>query len=110
MSSTTSSIQWQVPPNPSAPGTPAWTYDEIMRHIEPDLLTSALPSIDAYYAGESAIERHARFSSYQRAFAAFDAACRMLTERQRGELAPARRAAAEDAFGLDDVLASPVAP
>lgn len=100
-------MQWQAPPNASVAGTPEWAYDELMRHIEPDLLTNALPLLDAYYAGETTIERHARFSSYQRAFAAFDAACRMLSDRQRGALAPSRRHAAERAFGLDEVLSSP---
>ncbi len=60
------------PPNPSQPGTSQWLYDEIMRHIEPDLVTTMLPRHIDMYAKESQKERVARMKAYDEAFAVFD--------------------------------------
>jgi hypothetical protein len=63
-----------TPPNPSAPGTPEWVYDEIMRHIEPDLLTAEIAGHPQKYRDETAEQRVARMAHYDKAFAAYDAA------------------------------------
>ena len=62
-----------VPPqNPSKPGTPEWLYDEIMRNIEPDLLTTALSTHDERYNDETKEQRAARLHAYDQAFMIFD--------------------------------------
>lgn len=60
------------PPNPSAPGTPEWTYNEIMREIEPDLMTNVLPAHEKMYAAETSENRLERMKAYDKAFALFD--------------------------------------
>lgn len=104
MTAQTQQFQWPVPPNPAQPGTPEWEYNEIMRFIEPDLMTSALPHLAEYYASETPAERHARFSAYQRAFIAFDDACRALESNVQQAITPLRTVA-EELLGADDLLA-----
>ena len=99
--------RWPLPLNPSAPQTVEWMYNEIMRHIEPDLLTNVLPQLSEYYAGESAIERHARFSSYQRAFRAFDAACAAIDARHQDALTGMRQSAVDILSQFDDAANLP---
>lgn len=62
----------QAPQNPSQQGTPEWLYDEIMRHIEPDLLTTVIPTHIEKYKNETAEERKERMTAYDKAFAIFD--------------------------------------
>lgn len=67
-----------APQNPSAPGTAEWMYNEIMREIEPDLLTTELPKHLEKYARETQAQREERMKAYEQAFAIFDtvaAAC-----------------------------------
>lgn len=60
------------PKNPSTPGTSEWFYDEIMRHIEPDLLTTVIPTHAEKYNDETQEERVERMKAYDAAFAIFD--------------------------------------
>lgn len=53
------------------PLSAAWLYDELMQHIEPDLLSSNVSSLDAVHAGESAEERAERLNRYVVAFRIF---------------------------------------
>ena len=62
------------PKNPSQPGTPEWVYNEIMRHIEPDLLTTVIPQHPTMYGSESQQERIGRLKAYEQAFGIFDKA------------------------------------
>lgn len=66
--------------DPTAWFTPEWLYDEIMRCIEPDLVSSSLPMLDAKYAGEDPAEREFRLGKYQEAFALFDIALEKFEE------------------------------
>ena len=62
-----------IPPvNPSSPGTSEWFYDEIMRHIEPDLMTNVLPTHAEKYKNETQEQRVERMQSYDKAFTIFD--------------------------------------
>ena len=60
------------PDNPSKPGTSEWFYDEIMRHIEPDLLTNVIPMHAEKYKQETQEQRVARMKAYDAAFTIFD--------------------------------------
>ncbi len=63
-----------IPPaNPSTPGTSQWIYNEIMRNIEPDLMTTNLPTHTKKYKDETQEQRLARMKLYDEAFAVFDA-------------------------------------
>lgn len=54
--------------------TPVWLYDEIMQHIEPDLLSKNLPFLDDKYKGETEAEHADRMASYDTSFEIFDRA------------------------------------
>lgn len=62
------------PLNPSARYSPEWIYNEIMRFIEPELMTDSLPHLAEKYAGETPAENARRMALYDKAFACFDAA------------------------------------
>ncbi len=47
-------------------------YDMLMMDIEPDLMTDALPLLDAKYANETADEKKARKERYKVAYKKFD--------------------------------------
>lgn len=49
-----------------------WLYQEIMRHIEPDLTLQRFPQLDKIYAGESKTNRTKRMKWYDSAFALYD--------------------------------------
>lgn len=85
-------------------------YNEIMRHIEPDLLTTVLPQLARYYANEMPAERHARFSSYARAFRAFDLACTAIDKQYHPELRQMRTAATDVVSASGDVDLPPLSP
>lgn len=61
-----------APKNPSSPGTSDWLYNEIMRQIEPDLLSTAVGGLAAKYAGETAEQRQHRHDKYEQAYRTFD--------------------------------------
>ncbi len=64
-----------VPPANTYPiHSPEWVYDEIMRHIEPELMLAELPLLENRYAGESEAQKTRRLAGYERAFQVFDAA------------------------------------
>lgn len=52
--------------------TPQWLYDEIMRSIEPELVTDMLPTLDTIYAAETSEEHDVRMERYRLAYAAYD--------------------------------------
>jgi hypothetical protein len=54
--------------------TAEWIYDAIMQHIDEDLVTSALPTLQNKYQGESDAERSARQERYKHSFTVFDSA------------------------------------
>ncbi len=62
----------EPPENPSTPGTSEWFYDEIMRHIEPDLVTNVIPTHAEKYKDETQEERVERMKAYDAAFTIFD--------------------------------------
>ncbi len=90
----------QVPKNPSPERTPEWLYNEIMRHVLPDLMTDHLPLLELKYAGESEMEKASRRSAYEEAFRVFDAVAKDITlpivEAGRGVLRTLRAAHARD--------------
>lgn len=85
-----------APPNPSKEGTPEWFYDEIMRFIEPDLLTNVIPTHAEKYAKQSKEECVARLTSYEHAFAVFDKASVSVAEEFHAEMKNIRDAAREE--------------
>lgn len=61
-----------APKNPSAPGSSDWVYNEIMRFIEPDLISTSIPTLARKYANETESQRRWRHDKYRRAYALFD--------------------------------------
>lgn len=53
--------------------TPLWLYDEIMRHIEPDLCSHQIPFLTEKYKNETPKEKLFRMRAYEMAFSLFDA-------------------------------------
>jgi len=84
------------PPNPSKEGTPEWFYDEIMRFIEPDLLTTVIPLHAEKYAKQSKEECLARLQAYDRAFEIFDKASQDVAKEYRAGMEKVREEAKED--------------
>lgn len=62
-----------LPTNPWPVAAPHWLYDEIMRHIEPDLMIERIPLLDKKYAAETADQHQARMEHYDQAFRRYDA-------------------------------------
>ena len=60
------------PPNPSLSESAEWFYNEIMRHIEPDLLSTVILTHAEKYKSETQEQREARIKSYDNAFIVFD--------------------------------------
>jgi len=83
-------------PNPSKEGTPEWFYDEIMRFIEPDLLTTVIPLHAEKYAKQSKEECLARLQAYDRAFEIFDKASQDVAKEYRAGMEKVREEAKED--------------
>src|SRR5688572_23986759 len=52
--------------------TPIEWYDELMKHIEPDLVSTQLPLLDQKYNGETAEQRADRLAHYKIAFMVFN--------------------------------------
>ena len=84
------------PPNPSQPGTPEWFYNEIMRHVEPDLLTTAIPQHAAYYANETKEQRIKRMDAYDKAFAIYDKVAAQAEDKFTADLHALRDKAHQD--------------
>ncbi len=61
-----------APKNPSVPGSSDWVYNEIMRFIEPDLISTSIPTLARKYPSESASQRQGRYDKYKKAYALFD--------------------------------------
>lgn len=80
-------------PNPSKEGTPEWFYDEIMRHIEPDLLTNVIPTHAEKYSKQSPEECAARLRAYGRAFEVFDKASADVAGEYRAGIVKIRESA-----------------
>ncbi len=85
------------PPNPSTPNTEEWLYNEIMRHVEPDLMLNHLPLLDEKYANETPVEHLQRMKNYEDAYRIFDKAKAEITaelEKMGGQVqAESRRTA-----------------
>lgn len=63
-------------------------YDSVMAHIEPDLLSANIDTIDEKYADESDVDRAAREEGYQNAF---DECVRVLSLMKEGLVDQAHR-------------------
>lgn len=61
-----------IPKNPWPRTAACWLYDEIMRHINPDLMIERVPLLEKKYLGEAPMEHEARMHEYQRAFDLYD--------------------------------------
>lgn len=72
--------QQAAPPNPSDVQSQEWLYDEIMRYIEPELMTNRKDKLAEMIAGETAGEREARKARYEQAFGIFDAVYKDVAE------------------------------
>jgi hypothetical protein len=68
-----------------------WLYDALMRHIDADLVSSALPLLFKKHVGESSVEREARMERYERSFALFDAAFAGFQSRLAGSVRSYRK-------------------
>lgn len=79
-----------VPPNPSDRRDPEWFYNEIMRHVQPDLMSDHLAFLEMKYAGETSYERASRMSAYELAFSAYDRFANEVTAAFSGDAARAR--------------------
>jgi RPA family protein len=76
---------YEAPPNPSAPGTPQWHYDEVMRWIEPDLLSTVVPLHPEKYRLETAQQTADRMAHYDKAFAIFDQVTQKLQDEDHAQ-------------------------
>lgn len=72
-----------APENQSKPETPEWHYDEVMRWIEPDLMSHMLKTHAERYKNETREQTIARMEQYDRAFAIFDKVVAELAEEDR---------------------------
>lgn len=72
-----------APKNMAKPGTNEWRYDEVMRWIEPDLMSTVLPTHPEKYKDETREETVARMTHYDQAFAIFDSVVKELSEEDR---------------------------
>ncbi len=61
-----------VPQNPWPRTAACWLYDEIMRHVNPDLMLGRIPLLEKKYRDEAEEEHAARLREYERAFALYD--------------------------------------
>jgi hypothetical protein len=87
-----------APGNPSLPGTAQWLYDEIMRNIEPDLITTRIIHLDEIYADETESEGKSRMQAYEKAFEIFDAAAMNFEKKFHAELGTFRKNAHKTAM------------
>jgi hypothetical protein len=62
-----SSEQDQLDPIPAV-----WLYNELMKHIEPDLTVERIVRLDELYAGETEVGRIDRLKQYAIAFQIFE--------------------------------------
>lgn len=90
-----------VPPNLAKLNTPQWLYNEVMRNIEPDLLTDHLPYLDQWYGGETLLQRMQRIASYERAFEIFEEVYPGIEEMYRKEVRGVKNAAHKQAMQLE---------
>jgi hypothetical protein len=89
------------PPNVWPLHSSEWVYDEIMRHIEPELMLAVLPTLQDLYKDESTEDFDARMARYDKAFEAFDAAYAKVIELLAEETRGLRNAAHESAMGKE---------
>lgn len=91
------------PANPSLPGTAQWIYDEIMRFIEPDLLTTRIGFLDEIYANETEDEGKKRMMAYEKAFAIFDKVAEKFESKFNAAVLSLRKGAREQAISEERV-------
>lgn len=63
----------KLPRNPWPATATQWLYDEIMRHIEPDLMLERIPLLPKKYAEETPEQHEQRMKAYEHAFRQYDA-------------------------------------
>jgi hypothetical protein len=88
------------PKNPSQPGTAAWLYDEVVRFIEPDLMSDRIVLARKWRDGETDVTYTERQARYDRAKAAVEEAMRdiaALSERDGTAMMQELRRGAEQA-------------
>ncbi len=61
-----------IPTNPWPQTAAHWMYDEIMRHVEPDLMLEHIPLLPKKYQEETDAMKEARLQHYDECFAIFD--------------------------------------
>lgn len=71
-------------------------YNVLMAGIEPELLLSRIPMLDALYAGESPEEHEARMEKYAVAYKKFDAALKAFMTDVNGSARSVQRHALKD--------------
>lgn len=72
-------------------------YNGIMGRIDPDLLTTVIPTLDAKYKGESESARTARLERYKKAYEEYDKQYAAWEQEVRALVARARREALQSA-------------
>jgi hypothetical protein len=87
---------------PSIPAVAAWLYDQIMQHLEPDLMLACLPMLAEKYKDETQEQRMHRMESYDRAFRLFDEIAKDVTVMFREETQTLRRDARNAAQGKEE--------
>ncbi len=63
-----------------------WLYDEIMQHIEPELMTDQIGKLEERYKDESPEEREDRLQRYTVSFIIFQDALQSFEERMRDDM------------------------
>ena len=59
-----------IPPPPKIPSGQE-IYDAVMREIEPELISTSLPTLNEKYKDETPVEKEARKERYNKAFAEY---------------------------------------
>lgn len=72
-------------------------YNALMSKIEPDLVTSVLPTLDAKYKGESKEDAAARAKRYEAAFAEYEKQLKAYVAGLQGQVHQYKRAAIQSA-------------
>ena len=66
--------------------TAQWLYDEIMQHVDKDLLTSNIPILDEELRNATPEEREERLAQYDESFDIFDQALEEVDEKMRQDV------------------------
>lgn len=77
--------------------TGAEVYDALMAGIEPDLVSTTIPTLDEKYAEETEEQKKSRYERYSAAFAAYDEAYAKWEQEMRGIVKDYRKNALQSA-------------